>query len=108
MRCPVEYWTESGMVNGTLLDISKQGWRVVGKQPVSKGTTMSLRVCLPGQSTPLTVDEAIVRWTSDSEFGIELTSLSQDAAACFSDYLTTQLPTDQSRPKPAMSPFAYN
>lgn len=108
MRCPVEYWTEGGVVNGTLLDMSKQGWRVAGEQPMSKGTTMSLRVCLPGQSTTLTIDEAIVRWTSGSEFGVELTSLNQDAAACFSDYLTAQLPTDQSRSKDALSPFVYN
>ena len=108
MRCPVEYWTEGGVISGTLLDISKQGWRVAGERPVNKGTMMSLRLCLPGQSTPLTIDEAIVRWTSDSEFGVELISLSQDAAARFSDYLTTQLPTNQSRPEYAMSPFAYN
>lgn len=108
MRCPVEYRIEGGVANGTLLDMSKQGWRVAGEQPVGKGTMMSLRLCLPGQSTTLTIDKAIVRWTSGSEFGVELTSLSQDAAACFSDYLTTRLPTDQSRSKDALSPFVYN
>ncbi len=108
MRCPVEYRTESGVVSGTLLDMSEQGWRMAGEQPMSKGTMMSLRIYLPGQSTPLIIDEAIVRWTSDREFGVELTSLSQDAAARFSDYLTTQIPTNQSRPEYAMSPFAYN
>lgn len=108
MCCPVEYRTQGGVVNGTLLDMSKQGWRVAGEQPVSKGTTMSLRVSLPGQSTALTIDEAIVRWTSGNEFGIELISLGQDAARSFSDYLTSQLSTDQPKAEYVMSPFSYN
>ncbi len=108
MRYAVEYRIEDGLMAGTLLDMSKHGWRVMGEQPVSMGTVLSLRVCLPGQSRPLIIDQAIVRWTSDNEFGVELTSLSPDAAARFSDFLTAHLPTEPQRLECTISPFSYN
>lgn len=108
IHCPVEYFTQDGASKGMLLDMSKQGWRVAGPCPMKLGTTLSLHLCLPGQSTALTIDQAIVRWTSDNEFGIELMTLGQEAAARFSDYLTTQLPTDQQRPAYTVSPYSYN
>ena len=108
VRCQVDYRTPEGHMNGTLVDISRQGWRVVGERPVIRGTVLSLRVCLPDQSAPLEIESAIVRWTNGNEFGLELTTLRPEAAARLSDYLLTHLPTQKTVSPDRLSPFSYN
>lgn len=67
-----------------------------------------MHVYLPDQSLPLDIDAATVRWTNGYEFGIELTTLSPDAAARLSDYLQNQLPTCRAVASYELSPFSYN
>ena len=62
----IQYAVGEGRLQGMLVDISRQGWRVRATQPVARGTTMTANVYFPDLSYPIIVDEAIVRW-ADSE-----------------------------------------
>jgi hypothetical protein len=104
----MDYGTGMHCSIGKLVDISRQGWRVVGEQPVVKGTKLSVTMNLPGETMPIMIDEAMVRWTNGNEFGIELTRITPDAAARLSDYLTAHLPASEPVPVAALSPFSYN
>ncbi|MDO8358389.1 MAG: PilZ domain-containing protein [Nitrospirota bacterium] len=108
VSCQMNYLTTEGLTSGTLIDLSQHGWRVVGERPVMRGATLSMHVYLPDQSLPLDIDAATVRWTNGYEFGIELTTLSPDAAARLSDYLQNQLPTCRAVASYELSPFSYN
>jgi hypothetical protein len=93
---------------GTLIDISKQGWRARSERRIARGATISVNVFLPGQLVPISIDEAVVRWTSRMEFGLELTRMKPEAAARLSDYLTKTFPVDREKSTLALSPFSYN
>jgi hypothetical protein len=63
---------------------------------------------LSDASQPITIDEAIVRWTEGLEFGVELISISPTSAAMLSDYLSTHFPVPEPARSYAISPFSYN
>lgn len=107
-HCEMEYLSPQGAGKGTLINLSREGWRIKTDQPVSRGTVLSLRVHLPDQPTPLDVDQAIVRWADSTEFGVELLSLRPDAATRLSQYLSIHFPHPDGKPLCAISPFAYN
>lgn len=106
--CQMNYLTAEGLTSGTLIDLSPHGWRVFGERPVMHGATLSMHVYLPDQSLPLDIEAATVRWSNGQEFGVEITSLSPEAAARLSDYLQAQLPTDSAVAAYELSPFSYN
>lgn len=104
----MNYLTAEGLTSGTLIDLSTHGWRVTGERPVMRGATLSMHVYLPDQPLPLDIEAATVRWTNGQEFGVEITSLSPEAAARLSDYLQTRLPTRKAVAAHELSPFSYN
>ena len=107
-HCELEYLTPQGAGKGTLINLSREGWRIMSDQPVSRGTVLSLRLYLQDQEDPLDVDQAIVRWTDQTEFGVELVSLCPDAATRLSEYLLVHFPQPDRKPLYPVSPFAYN
>jgi hypothetical protein len=107
-HCELEYLTAQGAGKGTLINVSREGWRIKSECPVSRGTVLSLRLHLQDQPTPLDVDQAIVRWTDSTEFGVELLNLRPDAATRLSEYLSVRFPQPDRKPLYPISPFAYN
>lgn len=63
--------------SGLILDLSTSGCRVSGVPLVKKGDYISLLVKLGGQSEPVNVQLASVRWVSEKDFGVEFIRLSQ-------------------------------
>jgi PilZ domain-containing protein len=104
----IEYLSPQGAGKGTLINLSREGWRIKSDQPVSRGTVLSLRLHLQDQPTALEIDRAIVRWVDSTEFGVELLALRPDAATRLSEYLSIHCPQPDGKPLSALSPFAYN
>jgi len=69
---------------------------------------MTVQVWFPDASQPITIEEAVVRWTEGLEFGVELIRISPASAAMLSDYLSSHFPTPEPAPPYALSPFSYN
>jgi hypothetical protein len=107
-HCELEYLTPQGAGKGTLINLSREGWRIKSERPVSRGTVLSLRLYLDDQPTPLDIDQAIVRWTDSTEFGVELLNLRPDAATRLSEYLSVHFPQPNGKSLYPLSPFAYN
>lgn len=68
---PVLYRGAQTAGEGMLTDLSLSGGAVKGNEPVSVGMRLRLRILAPGDSEPLLLDRAIVRWVKGLEFGIE-------------------------------------
>ena len=63
---------------GTVDDLSAGGCAVDSQVNVRTGDYLALQLTLPDQqapTTPLTVDVAAVRWTSQRKFGLEFISM---------------------------------
>lgn len=104
----IEYVQGDGWMMGTLLDISKAGWRATGPRPVARGTAMAVNLFLPDEPMPIMVDEAVVRWTDGLEFGLELRQMKPGEASRLSDYLTAHFPAGRPETVSVFSPFSYN
>ena len=106
--CRMEYLFDNQQVEGRLVDMSRLGWRAKGLQPVAKGTKMTVHVYFADSARPISIDEAVVRWTDGLVFGVELTRISPESAAKLRTYLAEKYPAPQQSPEYAFSPYFYN
>ena len=61
--------------DGNVVDLSLRGCCVESKTSVHPGSTLTIRVHLLSDDPPITILEAVVRWTREGRFGIEFLSL---------------------------------
>ncbi len=83
VQCPIAFSGDHIAGKGTVVNLCKNGWKVVGNQGVPDGACLALRMSLPVGSypimtryySPLEVDLAVVRWSIGREFGLEFISM---------------------------------
>jgi hypothetical protein len=108
VSCRISYYVGHHRHEGRLLDLSREGWRARGTESIAKGTILTVHVYFFDSCQPITIDEAVVRWTEGLEFGVELIRMSPKSVALLSDYLTAHFPAPQPTPTYTLSPFSYN
>ncbi len=72
-----------------MTDLSLGGCKVDSKASVYIGMYLTLQVYLPGRETPLKVDQAVVRWTKEQEFGLEFSSMEPEQEERLRDVVST-------------------
>ncbi|ULA58076.1 MAG: PilZ domain-containing protein [Nitrospira sp.] len=82
-RFPAHFRSAFSSVNrvegeGTVVDLSLRGCGIVCRTAIHPGTTLTLRIQVPGPETALTVRQAVVRWCRDGRIGLEFLSLSPE------------------------------
>ncbi len=83
VQCPIAFSGDHIAGEGTVMNLSKNGWKVVSNQGVPDGACLAVRMSLPVASypimtryySPLEVYLAVVRWSTGREFGLELISM---------------------------------
>jgi hypothetical protein len=70
MHRRVVYRYAGGNGNGLLMDLSLLGCRIKGVPPFSCGTRLRLKLRLPDDPQPVNIQEAVVRWVKDDQFGV--------------------------------------
>jgi hypothetical protein len=80
-ECHACILTSGAIHRCTVRDLSLSGFRVQrqDKAVLSQHTFVMIRVWLPGNSTPIDIDQAMVRWGRGNEFGVEILSISNGA-----------------------------
>jgi hypothetical protein len=65
--------SEDGLLiwNGRMLDLSIPGWSRTGLKGLQAGDLLQLQMHLPGQSRPLSVRLATIRWANESRLGVD-------------------------------------
>lgn len=76
---------------GMAIDVSLEGCRIRSAVPMKKGDYVRIRIDLIGET--LTGDLAVVRWSMNEEFGVELIRLASDQQASLREFLTLFSPT---------------
>ena len=61
---------------GVVFDVSMKGAKVMSEAGIQRGDRLSIRLSLPNQASPMTVEEATVRWEKDQVYGVEFVDLS--------------------------------
>ena len=69
-HCSVTYHGGPFQGEGTVWNLSLNGWKLSGDVPLRVGQTCSLTVNLPNQES-IFVAAAIVRWVRGQEYGLE-------------------------------------
>lgn len=68
---PVRYLRDGIAGEGIIKDLSLSGSYITGNATVSVGMVLSLQIFVPGDPQPLLIDQAIVKWVKESEFGVD-------------------------------------
>lgn len=63
---------------GTAVDLSIRGCRVQSFIPALAGIRMKLSIDVPEPMASIEVEQAVVRWVSGQEFGLEFASISPE------------------------------
>lgn len=88
---PVLYGDGTFLAEGTVLDLTARGWRVTGSLQVVPGMQLTLKVSIPGRSTPLCIHRAIVLWVKAQEFAVEANDIAPDDQAWVAEFLQHKL-----------------
>lgn len=81
-RVPTDYQVcyVSGAVfrAGVVRDLSLNGLRIAGRSGLSRNAIVMLRLWLPEGGGSLDIDQAVVRWETPHEFGVQIIALSNE------------------------------
>jgi hypothetical protein len=72
VRWPILYRSAEFLAEGTVVDLTRIGWRVAGSMPVRPGMHLELELVVPQRSEPVRVERATVLWVHGCEFAIEV------------------------------------
>jgi hypothetical protein len=73
------YLTSSAFRVGVARDLSLNGFRIAGRSAPARGSVLMLRLWLPDAAGSIDIDQTVVRWATEREFGVQIISLSNDA-----------------------------
>lgn len=76
---PSCYVTPHSVRLATVRDISLNGFRVRCLSAPPGQTILKLQIWLPDEKGDIAIDQAVVRWAEQDEFGVQIVSLSNDA-----------------------------
>ncbi|WHZ14003.1 MAG: hypothetical protein OJF52_000838 [Nitrospira sp.] len=73
---------------GVVFDVSMKGAKVMSEAGIQRGDRLSISLSLPNQASPMTVEEAAVRWEKDQVYGLEFVDLSPVAEMRLRKFIT--------------------
>ena len=88
---PVDYLGKEFLGKGRVVNASPYGVLIRGDYLPIIGTNVSMRLFLPDDKEPLSVERAVVRWQRGSELGLEIITLTPEARARLIGLMTSAL-----------------
>jgi len=70
MQISMMYLGQDSSGQGIAQELSRVGCRILGKDPVVTGETLSVRIALPTFQNPLIIEQATVKWVKGLEFRV--------------------------------------
>lgn len=77
--CPGCYLTSNSLRPGIVRDLSLNGFRIEGQSGLPRNTVVMVRLWLPNENGSIDIDQAVVRWVNEREFGVQIVALSNEA-----------------------------
>lgn len=97
---PVRYLGDGITGEGIIKDLSLSGSHITGNAPVSVGMVLALQIVVPGDSEPLLIDRATVKWVRGAEFGMDFNTPQQKVAERIAQIIISTLVKTQQGSSP--------
>lgn len=81
---------EEFLGKGTVMNLSRNGFRVLGDQQVVPGMELMVRLSLPDEGGPVEIQRVVVRWVRGLLFGAKILKLNQDVEGRIGTFLGTR------------------
>ena len=91
VRCLLYYMGGEFLGKGTVMNLSRSGFRVLGDHQVVPGTELTVRLALPDKDEPVEIQRAVVRWVRGLLFGVKIVTLSPDGEDRVGSFLSSRL-----------------
>jgi len=84
-------------VEGEALDLSLGGARIESSLVVQPGRQIAVKLIVPGDDTPILIEQARVQWTVDRTFGVRFIELQQEKMDELEQLIDECIPLDEGR-----------
>lgn len=91
VRCMLYYMGGEFLGKGTVMNLSRNGFRVLGDHQVVPGMELVVRLSLPGKDEPVEIQRVVVRWVCGLLFGAKVVTVSPDAQDRVTTFLSARL-----------------
>lgn len=92
VRCELYYMGDEFLGKGTLMNLSRNGFRVIGDQQVVPGMELVVRLSFPEkEGGPVEIQRVVVRWVRGLLFGVKVVKLKPDSQERIGALLSTRL-----------------
>lgn len=91
VRCVVYYMGGDFLGKGTVMNLCRSGFRVLGDHQVVPGMELAVRIALPDRDEPVEVQRVVVRWVRGLLFGAKVMAMSPDGEDRVGAFLSARL-----------------
>jgi hypothetical protein len=91
VECPASYFGTDFIGKGTIKNLSRNGACIDGGSLPTPGARLTLSMLLPGETGPVKVEQAIVRWAYGGAFGVKIVRMQPRDGARLSRAIATLL-----------------
>ena len=91
VRCLLYYMGGEFLGKGTVMNLSRNGFRVLGDHQVVPGMELVVRLSLPDREEPVEIQRVVVRWVRGLLFGAKVVTLSSCGEDRVGSFLSSRL-----------------
>ncbi|MBX3334951.1 MAG: PilZ domain-containing protein [Nitrospira sp.] len=91
VRCALYYLGGDFLGKGTVINLCRNGFRVLGDHQVVPGMELAVRVTLPDKDEPVEIQRVAVRWVRGLLFGAKVVTMSPDGEDRIGTFLSARL-----------------
>lgn len=91
VRCLLYYMGGEFLGKGTVMNLSRNGFRVLGDHQVVPGMQLVVRLSLPDRDEPVEIQRVMVRWVRGLLFGAKVVKMSPDGEERIGTFLSARL-----------------
>jgi hypothetical protein len=91
VRCVLYYMGGEFLGKGTVMNLSRNGFRVLGDHQVVPGMELVVRLSLPDKDEPVEIERVVVRWVRGLLFGAIVTKSNPAGDDRIGSFLSSRL-----------------
>ena len=91
IRCEAYYMGGDFLGKGTIMNLCRNGFRILGDHQVVPGMELVVRLSLPDKDAPVEIQRVAVRWVRGLLFGARIMTMSPDGEDRVAMFLSARL-----------------
>jgi hypothetical protein len=91
VRCIMYYLGGDFLGKGTVMNLCRNGFRVLGDHQVVPGMELVVRITFPDKDEPVEIQRVVVRWVRGLLFGAKVVTMSPDGEDRIGTFLSSRL-----------------